>query len=255
MTHCSDDELVLLYYGEDDRQASHVAACAECAGRFGELTATLQMMDAADVPERGHQYGLEVWQRIRHQLPEREPWWQLVPAAWTRLAAAAIGITLVIGGFAAGRLWPDAPRGAQPAISTAAVQEDHARRVLLLTVADHLDRSDRVLTDIVNTPGGMDISAEQASASDLVAASRLYRQEAIETNEASLAAVLDELERGLLEIVHRPSRVSAADVDEIRLRIDSAALLFKVRIMGTGLRELTETPPAPSSPSNTSTIG
>ena len=30
------------------------------------------MIAAADVPARGDQYGLEVWQRIRHRLPGRE---------------------------------------------------------------------------------------------------------------------------------------------------------------------------------------
>jgi hypothetical protein len=146
---------------------------------------------------------------------------------------------LLVVGFTAGRVWPSAsaPQVAQapPRLS----DDEQARRVLLLTVADHLDQSDRVLTEVVNASGGIDISGEQAWAVDLVSASRLYRQEAIEVNETSLAAVLDELERTLLEIVHRPSTVTDADVNEIRRRVDSAALLFKVRVMSSELRELT----------------
>ena len=42
------------------------------------------------------------------------------------------------------------------------------RRILLMTVADHLDRSERVLTEIMNAPAGGDISAEQRWAEDLV---------------------------------------------------------------------------------------
>ena len=34
MTHCSDDDLVLHYYGEDTAHAAHLAACAECATRY-----------------------------------------------------------------------------------------------------------------------------------------------------------------------------------------------------------------------------
>jgi len=49
--------------------------------------------------------------------------------------------------------------------------------------------------------------------------------------------VLDDLERSLLEIVHSPSPISAADLDHIRRRIDAAALLFKVRVMSDELRQ------------------
>jgi len=42
--------------------------------------------------------------------------------------------------------------------------------------------------------------------------------------------------RSLLEIVHTPSHVTAARLDEIRRRIDAASLLFKVRVLGDELR-------------------
>jgi len=256
MTHCSDDDLVLHYYGEDERPAAHLSACGECRVRFHELTAVLQAATPLDVPERPDHYGLEVWQRIHHRLPTRAAWWQGL-WSWQWAAAATAAVLLLAVGFTAGRVWrvEDAATPIADASRPAVTEGDDAqRRVLLLTVADHLDQSDRVLTDVVNAQGGLDISSEQAWAVDLVAASRLYRQEALETNETSLAAVLDELERTLLEIVHRPSRVTNADLEEIRRRVDSAALLFKVRVMSTELRELTEPAAAPSSPT-THTIG
>ena len=159
-----------------------------------------------------------------------------------------------VSSFFTSWLWPSSSPEVAFAPRPASDDAQGRRRVLLLTVADHLDQTDRVLTDVVNAPGGMDISGEQVWANDLVSASRLYRQEALETNETSMAAVLDELERTLLEIVHRPSKVTSADVDEIRRRIDSAALLFKVRVMSTELRELTE-PSADPSSRTTLTIG
>jgi hypothetical protein len=123
--------------------------------------------------------------------------------------------------------------------------DESIRRVLLLSVADHLERSDRVLTDIMNTPGGADISVEQQWAADLVAANRLYRQDAVDADETSVAAVLDELERTLLDIVHRPADTSSQDFDQLRRRIDSAALLFKVRVMSNELRQQQLAPDAP----------
>jgi hypothetical protein len=253
MNHCTDDDLVLYYYGEDDGPAGHVAVCADCAARYQGLISVLQAVTPVDVPARGDQYGLEVWQRIRHRLPASEPWWRGA-WQWQWVAAATAAVLLITLGFSAGRLWPSASPEVASAPRPASNGDQGRRRVLLLTVADHLDQTDRVLTDVVNAPGGLDISGEQAWANDLVAASRLYRQEALETNETSMAAVLDELERALLEIVHRPSTVTTADVEELRRRIDSAALLFKVRVMSTELRELTE-PPADPSSRMTHTIG
>ena len=256
MKHPSDDDLVLHFYGEDAAHAGHLAGCADCASRYRSLALVLQAVTADEEPVRGEQYGLEVWQRIRHRLPEREPWWRTF-WSWQVVAATATAAILIAVGFAAGRLWPSAPAseiatridpGVAEQGTTKAGGADSVRRVLLLSVADHLERSERMLTDIVNAPGGIDISADQQWATDLVTASRLYRQDAIDSKEISVAAVLDELERTLLDIVHRPSRATAADLDEIRRRIDSVALLFKVRVMSTQLRELTDSAQPPSTP-------
>ena len=53
----------------------------------------------------------------------------------------------------------------------------------------------------------------------------------MDSGEYSVASVLDDLERGLLEIVHSPSPITATDLEQIRRRIDAASLLFKVRVM------------------------
>src|SRR5262249_38957980 len=119
---------------------------------------------------------------------------------------------------------------------------DVRRRVLLTSVADHLDRTGRVLTDIMNASARSDISTEQRWADDLLTTSRLYRQDAIDAREQSIASVLDDLERSLVEIVHSPSPISAADLEQIRRRIDAAALLFKVRVMSDDIRQRSDVP-------------
>jgi hypothetical protein len=138
------------------------------------------------------------------------------------------------------------------AAGTTTAGSDSRQRILLTSVADHLDRSERVLTDIMNGPRG-DISAEQRWADDLLDASRLYRQDAVDAGEDSVASVLDELERNLIEIVHSPSRISAADLDQIRRRIDAASLLFKVRVMSDELRKREDAPDRSTPRSSTST--
>ena len=264
--HFTEDDLTLYYYGEGRRRHDierHLESCAGCAATYREIAATLAMIAAPEVPERGDQYGLDIWQRIRHKLPEQEP------SAWAalaglfrpgRLAFAAAAAMLVLAAFTAGRVWPRLPDGAPansapqtPAASVASsANADSRQRILLTSVADHLDRSERVLTDIMNAPRG-DISTEQRWAVDLLDTSRLYRQDAVDAGEGSVASVLDELERSLMEIVNSPSKISAADLEQIRRRIDAAALLFKVRVMSDELRQREDAPDRSTPRSSTST--
>jgi hypothetical protein len=253
--HYSEDDLTLYYYGEGRRRPAverHLEACSACAALYREIAGTLEMIAAPEAPARGDQYGLEVWQRIRHKLPDRpEPWWAPFFRR-DRLALAAAVAMLVLVAFVAGRVWPRLPAGAptasvpQTASGSGApgsiAAGDTPQRILLTSVADHLDRSERVLTDIMNAPDSSDISAEQRWADDLLTTSRLYRQDAMDAGERSVAVVLDDLERSLLEIVNSPSKISAADLEQIRRRIDAAALLFKVRIMSDELRKREDAP-------------
>src|SRR5439155_4530542 len=77
--HYTEDDLTLYYYGEGRRRAKverHLDGCPACAALYREIAGTLALIAAPEVPERGDQYGLEVWQRIRHKLPEQDaPWW------------------------------------------------------------------------------------------------------------------------------------------------------------------------------------
>jgi len=282
--HCTDEELTLYYYGEGRRRHTieqHLELCPDCAATYREIAGTLAMVAAPEPPERGDQYGLEIWQRIRHKLPERESglsgFWRFSGfsgfSGFSRfgrfpgfgLAAAAAG--LLLAAFLGGRAWQ---RAATPVLTTATTagnpvsvanaanpenrenRENRTNLILLTSVADHLDRSERVLTDIMNAPRG-DISAEQRWANDLIDASRLYRQDAVDAGEDSVASVLDELERNLIEVVHSPSRISAADLDQIRRRIDAASLLFKVRVMSDELRKRENAPDRSTPRSSTST--
>jgi hypothetical protein len=260
-THHSDDDLLLEYYGEPSAPSSHLAECAECAERFHQLRSTLDDV-TLEAPERGDQYGLEVWQAIRHRLPARESWWHSMLGLRPVLAAAA-AVVLLVAGFTAGRMWPSGPSepqiaaspdtGAAPALG--ATDEDAQRRVVLSTVTDHFDRSDRVLAEIMNAPGPRELMSERQSARDLVAASRLYRQSAVVLDEPAVAAVLEEVERVLLDVVHQPPTATAADLNEIRRRIESASLLFKLRVMANELQQRLEESPSTATTSSTSTIG
>jgi len=261
--HYSEEDLILHFYGEDAGRrrreiSQHVDECASCADVYRELAGTLQLLEAPEAPERGEQYGLEVWQRIRARLPEPEaPWW-VRWLKWDRLAVAGAVAMLAVPALITGLSWsnPGNPSPASPPAVASTIASDGRQRILLTSVTEHLDRSERILTDIMNAPDGGDISTEQRRAEDLVSTSRLYRQEAVEAGEQSVASVLEDLERNLLEVIHSPSKVTAADLDDVRQRIDAASLLFKVRVLGDELRqrELSAPPAAPHARTVTSQV-
>ena len=244
MTHPTDDELVLHYYGEgDDLVASkaHLGTCAECRARFGSLEQAMTAMAALPVPDRDESYGSQVWLRLQPRLEHERPGartWLAGWFAWPRLAYAGGLAVIVVAAFVAGRFWPQPPR---PATTATAVQTPAVvqQRILLVAVGDHLDRTRMVLAEISNLPGehAVDISAEQDWARDLVASNRLYRQAATRDGKAGVVSVLEELERVLLDIANSPSTVSAGELQQIRQRIESEGLLFKVKVLGSQVRQ------------------
>jgi hypothetical protein len=235
MTHLNDDELALLHYGEDagPEAQGHVRACAECAGRLRALGATLALAKAPEAPERGEDYGARVWGRLRPQLGLPEPGPKVVPIRarlWPRLATVSALAAALVLAFLLGRRFPHEP---QPL--SAEVRE----RVLLVAVGDHLERSQMVLVELVNAPAGeaMNARVQRALADELVSANRLYRQTAARSGEPALTAVLEELERVLVEVAAGPDAISPGDLAELQRRIESRGLLFRVRVIGSQVRE------------------
>jgi hypothetical protein len=237
MTHPGEEQLLLYYYGEARDPAAlerHLAACEACRASYRALEQVLAAASAAPVPEPAEDFAARVWQRLRPRLAQRpaRAW-----AAWLhpqRWALAGAMAALLLAAFLAGRFWPrPGTHLAQPAPE--AVRE----RILLVAVGDHLDRSQMVLVELVNAPAGaaFDISAKQGRAADLVAANRLYRETAEQAGENGVADVLEELEQVLLEIARGPSELTPAELARIQKRIEAKGILFKVRVIGSQVRE------------------
>ena len=69
----------------------------------------------------------------------------------------------------------------------------------------------------------------------LVAANRLYRRAAEAAGERTMASVLEELERTLVEIANSPPKLTSTDLRELRQRIAEQGILFKLRVFGSQL--------------------
>ena len=250
MKHLTDDELILYFYGETRRAGQidrHLSECPECSASYRDIAGTLALVATPDAPARGEAYGEQVWQRIRHQLPDQEHVGWFAWMNWHRTALAAAAAALIIVA-AAGRAWttrrPAAATRVAAAVET--TPADVSERVRLAAIGDHLEQSERVLLDVTNAQGAsIDVSSEQAWAASLIDANRLYRDAALHAGDDDVASLLDELERGLLDLVHGPSKLTAAELQRSLVRLDAATLLFKIRVLSDELRERELAPAKP----------
>jgi hypothetical protein len=124
MRHPGEERLILFHYEGGRRVSRHLADCLPCRDRLGEIQRLLAAVEAAPVPERGEDYGREVWRRLAPRLPRRPgPFWKGFRAA-PRLGRNSGGGG---SGGIAGRFW----RGTRPPAATAAQARE---RILLVTV-------------------------------------------------------------------------------------------------------------------------
>ncbi len=240
MQHVTESDLILYYYDESrgpSRAAieRHLGQCADCHRAYRDLTDVLGVVSHVESPEPPDGYEAELWNRLRPKLAStRRSAWSGIPAPRWVFAGAAAAVVLLA--FQPGRQWPAAPVAPAPirATQTAGVRD----RILLVAVGDHLERSELVLVELMNRnpERPLDISAEQASARELVRSNRLYRQSAARSGEIGVESILDELEPILLEIANSPSRLSSYDLQQITQRIDAQGILFKVHVLESRVR-------------------
>src|SRR5580692_10634312 len=107
MNHLTEEQLILHYYGEEGDALSserHLEECPECRDLYGSLQRVLNVVDSVPIPERGPEYGAEVWRRIEHRVPARRRWLPAFEWRWAAAAAAMAG--LLIAAFIAGGRYP-----------------------------------------------------------------------------------------------------------------------------------------------------
>jgi hypothetical protein len=237
--HLTEDDLILHYYGELEaaaaaRAGDHLHECPACHVSFTKLQRVLAAVEAAPAPDIADGFERTVWARLQPELAHgRGGWLSWLVLSPGRLAWVAGIVILVAAAFFAGRVSERLPLSGvtEHAAATARMRE----RVLLADLGDHLDRSQMMLIELVSadTAGDVDLPAERARAELLVADNRLYRQTATANGNPALAAVLDDLEQVLVDVAASPDRLSAADLNEVRQRIEDKGLLLKVRVLSS----------------------
>lgn len=233
MNHLSEEQIVLHYYGDAEETSEierHLAACPECSAEFARVQSTLRQIEPVEVPEPPAAFEVQTWLNLRDRLPIKGGFFRRLFGPQQKWVLAGAMALLLAAAFLAGRFWP---RPGQRIVQQPA--QVNPQRVVLVAVGDHLERSQMLLVEIMNTDakGPVDLSSEQAEARDLLDNNHLYRLSAQQAGDPQVARLLDELGRVLAEIANGPAEVSPGDLQQVRHAIQSEGLLFKVRVVGS----------------------
>lgn len=228
MNHLSSEQLVEVYYGEmDSALREHLKVCSQCAEDYRLWEESLSAIRQMPVPEPEAGYENQVWARLAPQLPRRRTLANSLFRPWTFAPAFIASLAIA---FLAGMLTQE---HRHPSVIPAQARE----RVLLISLGDHLERSQMLLTELLNTsPGSSDLTEERRRARDLLARNRLLRQASVRAGDAARSALLDDLERILLDVANSPPDLSKDELQLLQARIKHEGLLFKVRITSAGVR-------------------
>lgn len=248
MKPITDEELVLLYYGEHDDPglARRVAGDPELSRRFDAIGAELGQLDHFAPPTPGDDYGADTWLKISPRLAaaQQKPagFFDSVRNALARPRFSFAGVAAVaivaVGAFMLGRQdmtppgSPAIPEGS-PAV---AVTELDPKRLLTVSVSEHLEQLNIVLTEFVNNEASPAFAAGRAT--DMLVANRLYRQAAAARGDQKLAAFLASLEPLLIELAYESYRESPQTRDRMQQEVRDR-LLFRVRAVSQQLQNTT----------------
>jgi anti-sigma factor RsiW len=238
--HLTDDELILHCYGEVERadQArvdTHLASCTECQTAKEKIARVMAMVDTAAPVQAPDGFERIAWARLEPKLDANDS--SLRRFFWFPQWALAGGVAaLLVAAFWAGRISNIDPASSAPAVAVAEVEPGS---VLQATVGDHLDRTQMMLVELANadTDGADVLAGEQERAVDLVAANRLIRQSAMQSGDAQIVDILEDLERVLQEIANAPATVTSNDLTDLQSRITREDLLFRLRVIASEMRQ------------------
>jgi hypothetical protein len=259
----SDDDLVLYLFGEaPDPQAiaAWLAASPDVARRHAELVRLLATIDAVEPPPAPAGYEERLWRRLQPRLrPSGFARLLAFPARGRRwLPAAAAAVLLLAVGYLAGRQ-AIGDRATVPAPAPGPLTAEARERILVETLGQHLERSQRLFTELSNAPpaapadvaeaaGEDPLASERRAAGELLADNRLYRTAAEQGGRLGIAALLARMEPVLLDLANLPADPDPADVDLLRQRIEDQGLLFKTRVASELLDRTLRHAPTPPAP-------
>jgi hypothetical protein len=233
MKHLGEDEFIDLYYGEATSAANtHLRACRDCSAKYAEFKHSMDTIQVPVVPKKDADYGERVWETLRPQLipyEKKAARWH----SWTQWRVAALAFSfamLLTAAFLGGRYW-ERKSATHPIV---AGNPAAGKRVVLVVLTDHLDRTERLLVELnhADLPNRTQNAQLQSEARELLASNRLYRASASDAGDVVLAGALDRLEGVLAEIANDPN-LTEADLERVRKDMNTEGILFEIRVLLT----------------------
>ena len=224
---------------------AHLGECHECHAAFRRLQQVLMSVDDAAVaaPELPDGFERTVWARLEPSLQRRSGRMVLDACSppshlgWATAAMVIVSRRLLCGpDVAAGDagLPPPRRRPPWPRPRTRCASGSCSS----ISAITSIDRSGCWWSwSARRAADAAGVASERERAEQLVSANRLYRETAAATGDASVVDLLDQLERVLVEVAASPSDRSAPEIADLRRRIESGSLLFKVRVVSSDLQE------------------
>ncbi len=241
-----DDDLILYLYGESPDTTAIRARAQDDPALAARIEALRAVLDAvSETHQEAAPSDLEdrLWRRLAPEIATESPARQSkVVSLFRRVPRQALAIAatmiLIVTAFALGRL---SQMPTDPGPITLA-----SDRILLAAVGDHLSRSQILLREVSNASRANELDRLQArevtDPGSLLADNRLYRQTADQAGQAHVVAVLEALERVLVELANPPTEGDDAHVEALRQRIDDQDLLFKIRVLGDAVSRSIQNP-------------
>ncbi|NQZ12854.1 MAG: hypothetical protein HRT35_37370 [Algicola sp.] len=266
MKQWTNDDLTLFYYDEmppQQRQAltAQLTDNETLRLEYAELCEWLDSAVAIEVPPPSEQLNQRIMAGIYQQAAQNQAKQTVKTAnsnsnihrfgflsnwSWGRLAGTALPLVLVVlGTFYLGRLSVDAEQPTAALLPEAAPVHGETnttapgRRVLLSNLSLHLQSTDRLFTQVSNGGAGMaaQIEGRHEAIDDMLALNRIYRRMFEANNDKQLAEVLQQMEQVLLSLKHTSTSPNSQDWDNLRKRIDSNDLLFRLRVTNRAVLE------------------
>lgn len=245
MKHLNEEELIDHYYGIDRNEhsagadgdgyvAQHIRECAECGTEYAALESDLSDLAEFDPPHQETKYGQRVWESIANSLPEK-PYRKFLwgpPELWQGLGYASVAAILLAGTFYAGRMWEHSKTpvtASEPHISKPVAP----RRVVVVVLSDHLDRTERLLMELKHTDADESdmLSPLREGARNLLPANRICQREAEKSDDRELNKALADLDRLLTGLADQRGGLDSAELMRLQKQMNADGLLFEVRML------------------------
>lgn len=262
MKQWTEHELTLFYYDELPQQVRTDLLDAmsnddKLAQQYTQLSDFLDQQLTLEVPPPSEQLDQRIMAGIYQQVekdlldsaasqnrPAKVRFWS--NWQWGKIVGTAVPICFVaLGTFYLGRLSVDneplvANNTGQTTIGSEQNLEFDTKQVLVGKLSQHLQSTDRLLTQVSNsdTENSMQIEQRHQAIEDLVALNRLYRRVAEQNGDKQLAHMLQQMEQILLSLKNTSPEQQPQQWEHLRSRIDDSDLLFRMRVTEKTLQSI-----------------